>query len=505
VNLRNLVAAFATGIFCAPVATAQTVDAIDSPATVAAIEKALVEAIAHAEPSVVAVSRSAPTDPPPVEDRPDDVFKNLRAASDGASGGAVVGAGVIIDPAGLVLTQYLAVREGDKHTVTTTDRKTYATTIRAADPRSGLAILAIDTASRLQRKGNARNDNPGSFPAIRFADATKLRKGQFVIAIGNPYAIESDGEPTSSWGIITNLAGKAPAGTNLNDATGPYGDFRTTLHHLGALIQTDAKLGWNSGGGALVNLRGELVGITTTAATIAGHEQPAGYAIPLNATIRRAIETLKQGREVEYGMLGIGFGPPAIANTSNTNAALRVSQVYPGMPAARAGFLADDIITRVNDDPVTDIDGVQLAVSALPPGAVTQVTYERAGIAATANVTLAKLAVSGKTIATVRPDAFHGLRVDYASALDGNALAQEIASGAFDEEGCVLVSEVEPDSAAWRAGVRPRMFISEVAGKRVSTPKEFYAAARNAKGIGELRFTKLLHAESELEAGGDSD
>jgi serine protease Do len=113
----------------------------------------------------------------------------------------------------------------------------------------------------------------------------------------------------------------------------------------------------------------------------------------------------------------------------------------------------------------------------LPPSTTTTIEYERGGRAATATVTLAKLAVAGKIIATARPDAWRGIRVDYATALDATQLAQAISSGAYDADGCVLVTEVEPQSPAWRAGVRPGMFISHVGGKRVSTPEEFRTAA----------------------------
>src|SRR5258705_9237173 len=178
--------------------------------------------------------------------------------------------------------------------------------MRAAVPGSGLDVPATAPKALPLNRGGVppKNIAPDSFPTIRLGDAATLHKGQFVVAIGNPYAIQTDGQPTASWGIITNLARKAPSGTNLNDAPGPADDYRTTLHHLGTLIQTDAKLGFTAAGGALLNLRGELIGLTTTAATIAGHEQPAGYAIPINAATRRIIETLKQGREVEYGMFG---------------------------------------------------------------------------------------------------------------------------------------------------------------------------------------------------------
>ena len=444
----------------------------DALATVAALEQSVVDAIARAEPSVVAIARTAP----PQASLTADVFGELRGERHADKNPATVATGVIIDSAGLVLTQYLAVREGEEHTITTTDGKTHAASLRAADPRSGLAVLALQRAA--------------TFPALRFGDAAKLRKGHFVITLGNPFAIASDGQPTASWGIVTNLARKAPPPANLNDAPGPLDDYRTTLHHLGTLIQTDARLGWSAGGGALINLQGELVGITTTASTIAGHEQPAGYAIPINATFRRIIDTLKQGREVEYGMLGVSFGSNPIQAAPRDSPRVTVGQVFPGTPAERAGLQTGDVVTRVGNQPIDDIDTMQLAVSLQPPSASTTIEYERAGQRATTNVTLAKLAVAGKKIVTVRPESWHGLRVDYATALDSKPLLDAIESGAYDAEGCVLVAEVEPESAAWQAGVRPGMFISHVGGERVATPADFRAAASKAAGPLDIRLTR---------------
>jgi serine protease Do len=472
----------------------------DGATAVAQLEKALVDIIARAEPSVVAIGRT-PQQVAIADHRPGDVFVELRDNAAAPADPITVGAGVIIDRTGLVLTHYLAVHEGDQHTVTTIDRLTYPATIRAADPRSGLAVLAIDTkAGPIKRAGApSKATAPDSFPAIKLGDAASVHKGQFVITIGNPYAIQTDGQPTASWGIITNLARKAPSGTNLNDAPGPAGDFHTTLHHLGTLIQTDAKLGFGAAGGALLNLRGELIGLTTTAATIAGHEQPAGYAIPINATTRRIIDTLKQGREAEYGMLGVGFGQLSMEAPIASGARLALVQVFAGGPAARAGLASGDVVTRVADEPVTDIDAVQLAISKLPPSTVVTVDYIRGGRPATANVTLAKLAVAGKKIATVRPEAWRGLRVDYATALEAAELAQAFSGGAVDAEGCVLVAEVEEKSVAWNAGVRKGMFISHVGGKRVTTPAEFQAAAKTVGEKFDVRLTQPVVGEPAVE------
>jgi S1-C subfamily serine protease len=455
--------------------------------TVAAIERTLVDVIHRAEPSVVAVARSAPTQQSLLAPQGKDLFADLRQQTAAVEPNTVA-AGVIIDPVGLVLTAYLAVREGEQHSITTIDGKTYPATIKAADPRSGLAVLAIA----------APGAKSATFQPLSFGDASQLRKGQFVITIGNPYAIRSDGEPTASWGIVTNLARKAPAGANLNDAPGPNGDYRTTLHHLGTLIQTDAKLGWSAGGGALINLRGELVGLTTTVAAIAGHEQPAGYAIPIDETIRRIIDTLKQGREVEYGLLGIGFqqtdfGVAAGAATVGAT----VQQVYPGSPAARAGLQTNDVITRIAGQQVGDVDRLQLTVSRLLPSQKVPIEYVRGGHAASAQVTLSKLAISGKKIVTDQPPSWRGIRVDYALALDAATLAEQSAAGAIDTEGCVVVADVAQDSPAQTAGVRTGMFISHVDDKRVTTPEEFRAAAQNTNQNVSIRLTQPIQRSNE--------
>lgn len=470
----------------------------DSRDVAAQLEKTLVDVIARAEPSVVAVSRTPPQQIAGAAGP--DIFGELRDAAPAENASLTVGAGIIVDGSGLILTHYLAVHEGDQHTVTTIDRTTYAATIRAADPRSGLAVLAIDLKTKpIQRPGApAHALPPDSFPAIKLGEAATLRKGQFVVAVGNPFAIRADGQPTASWGIVTNLARKAPPGTNFNDAPGPAGDYRTTLHHLGTLIQTDAKLGFSTSGGALVNLRGELIGLTTNAATIAGHEQPAGYAIPMNATTRRIIDTLKQGREVEYGMLGVGFGQSAIDASVNRGSRLTLVQVFPGGPAARAGLAQGDIVTRVAAQPVSDVDSVQLAISKLPPASVIPIDYVRNGQPATANVTLAKLRIAGKKIASVQTNKWHGLRVDYATALDAIDLAQAASSGAIDPEGCVVVTEVDENSDAWNAGIRQGMFINYVGTQRVTTPAEFEAAAKAMGDKFDVRLTRPV-AEPETE------
>src|SRR6185295_7105299 len=102
--------------------------------------------------------------------------------------------GVVVDPSGLILTAHHVLREDSDYYVTTADRKFYRARFRAADPRSDLAVLEISP--------------PKPMTAITLGDAAKLKKGQIVIALGNPYAIARDGQPSASWGIVANISRK---------------------------------------------------------------------------------------------------------------------------------------------------------------------------------------------------------------------------------------------------------------------------------------------------------
>ena len=239
-----------------------------------------------------------------------------------------------------------------------------------------------------------------------------------------------------------------------------------------------------------MNLRGELIGLTTTAATIAGHEQPAGYAIPINATIRRIIDTLKQGREVEYGMLGVGFGQLSLESPIATGSRLTLAQVFPGGPAARAGLAAGDIVTRVAERtrdrcrrrPIgrQHAAAVHRDESRLRPRrpACHDERHAReagSGRQENRNRAAGRLARHSRRLR----DSTRGRRIDPSRLVPR-----------LDPEGCVLVAEVEEKSVAWNAGVRKGMFISHVGGKRVTTPAEFQAAAQTVGDKFDIRLTQ---------------
>ena len=186
--------------------------------------------------------------------------------------------------------------------------------------------------------------------------------------------------------------------------------FRTRLNfpNYPTLLQLDSKLNLGMSGGAVINMKGELVGLTTMASSPAGFDAMAGYAIPMDRIGRRAVETLKEGKEIEYGLLGIR------AHLASTN---RVEDVTPNSPAGQGQLQANDEILGVNDIPVTDFDTLILAINSYAPGDEVRLKIRRAGKELIKTVNLAKYPVDGDMIATNRPPARRGIRVDYLSTV----------------------------------------------------------------------------------------
>jgi serine protease Do len=433
-----------------------------------AIQKSLVDTIARAEKSVVAIARvrrESAGEALHLELRPDafdrrPVLSTVPLPTDPDFIPNEYGAGVVVDRRGLILTAYHVLGEDSDYYVTTSERKLYKAVPKAADPRSDLAVLAIDATD---------------LAPITLGDAAEVKKGQIVISLGNPYAIARDGQASAAWGIVANLARKAPAGPGQSDSAA-----RTTLHHFGTLIQTDAKLNVGTSGGPLLNLKGEMVGLSVALAATAGYETAAGYAIPVDRTFRRVLETLKQGREVEYGFLGVQPENLAASEVLGGLHGVRVSQTIPGAPASKSGLKADDIITAVDESPVFDADSFVLNVGELPADAAVRLSLLRDGHPRTVEVRLTKYAVQGKKIVTTYDPPWRGLRVEYPSAVPVSA-TRPASVATFAAEG-VIVLDVAKGSPAQQAGLQPGMIITHVARTPVNTPKEFRAAVDNASG-----------------------
>jgi S1-C subfamily serine protease len=255
------------------------------------------------------------------------------------------------------------------------------------------------------------------------------------------------------------------------------------------LIQTDAKLNLGTSGGALVNLRGEMVGLTTSIAAIAGYEQSAGYAVPMNDTFRRIIEILKDGREVEYGLLGVRSENLPPGERKPGEPGIMAGEIIDGTPAQQAGLQPSDVITHINEQPILDADSLVLELSRHFAGTPVELTVERGRRVLRMKLTLAKYPVTGRRIVTQPRPAWRGLHIDYATAVRPSDTDPPDTRGYADARGCVAIVQVDPESPAWREGLRPGMYVSHVDGRRVTTPDEFLQAVAEREDGVQLRLT----------------
>lgn len=441
-------------------------------ATAAAVEAAVVDAIAAAEPSLVAVARvrtPGGTDrafelrpdpfgrraiaPAPAQPTDPDFIPNQYAA------------GVVIDARGLVLTHYSIIGEDSDYYVTSISRRVYRARVIGADPRSDLAVLACE--------GEQERWKP-----MALGDGQSLRKGQLIIVLGNPYAIARDGQPSASWGIVSNLHRKLPYA---QDEAG----LRRSLHQFGAMVQLDTKLPVGASGGAVIDLQGRMVGMAVSAGTTPGFEAEAGYAVPVDEPFRRAVEQLRHGREVEHGFLGVQPVNLAPHERLAGLRGLRVDRVVPGTPAAKAGVRADDLLTAVDEIEIHDADELVWAVGRLPVESNVKLQIVRDGRPRALQAVLGKYPVQGRVITTAAKPSWRGLTVDHLTMLlDADLRSRGRLLPVAEGAAVVAVAE---DSPAWRAGLRRGMLVTHVERQAVAGPKAFYTAVESRSDAVVLR------------------
>ncbi len=451
---------------------------------VASLEAAMTEAIAKAEPSVVAIHRDKAENtqetlavrgrqPAPSFREPSDLdirFGRRPDPDDFVS--FDYGSGVVIGDEGQILTAFHVVRGARRLRVRTAGHQSFDAEVIAADPRSDLAVIVPRTIRGVE--------SPRLTP-LAIGDASRLRKGSFLVALGNPFNAARDGSPSAGWGILSNLARRLMADE----------DKIPRLQNYPTLLQLDAKLNLGMSGGAVINLKGELVGLTTTAASPAGFDSQAGYAIPMDKIGRRVVKTLILGREVEYGLLGI-------RSPDRTN---RVTEVTPNSPAALGDLKRDDEIIAVNDQPVSDFDSLILAINEYPAGETVRLKIRRSDGLKELNVTLAKFPVDGEIIATKRPHPWRGLRVDYASASNYQAFGQGFSE--VSTPGVVII-DVQEGSPAAAAGLKKGQLIRRVGQRARADPTSIRRSGQRREGPGRPRHRSRRRDSGKVVASGKS-
>ncbi|MBC8353084.1 MAG: PDZ domain-containing protein [Planctomycetes bacterium] len=448
----------------------------DATQAATALQELLVDAISIGEKSVVSISRvRKDAQQPAIALR--FPFGAARQSLDPTSPDFVpsdFGAGVIVDESGLIVTTLSVLGDVDVSTYYAWHQhRPFFATIMATAPWYDLAVLKIEGES---------------FSPIKFGDASAVKKGRIVVALGNPAAIARDGSVSANWGAISNIERRAPPTPSRSNE--PLG--RETLHHYGTLLQTDTKLDFGYSGGVLLNLDGEMIGLTTSYTGSVHSEAAAGLAIPVDDDFRRILKELKEGKTPEFGFLGVG---PETLNVSLRQQGFhgaRVVSVMDGTPADRAGLQADDIVTHINGKTVFDESDLFRRIGILRPGTETQLRVVRGDIS-DPNATIIEMpvTVTKKYVNTIRrplvtavAPKWRGLLVDYATA--SPAFSQMVERPPADS---LYVVEVVQDSGAWQAGFRAGDFITHIGDSQVTTPADFAAAVRGSEGEITLHVT----------------
>lgn len=318
-----------------------------------------------------------------------------------------LGSGVVVDAKqGLILTNQHVIDKADQITITLRDGRSIQAKRVGVDTATDIAVIQV--------QANNLQDLP-------LGDSDPLRVGDFVVAIGNPFGL---GQTVTS-GIISALGRKGLGSKG-------YEDF----------IQTDASINPGNSGGALVNLRGELIGINTAILARGGGNVGIGFAIPVNMA-RRIMEQLVQYGEMRRGMLGIQSQDLTVElaeafGTSVKEGAV-VVMVLPGSSAEKAGLQRGDVIIQANGHPVHGMADLHNTVGLARMGEQIELEFIRDGT--TKRV--------GVMVAEPQQVRIKGEQID--KRLQGALLAEPEQS---EKEGGIPVMTVQPNSTAWKVGLR---------------------------------------------------
>jgi serine protease Do len=356
-----------------------------------------------------------------------------------------LGSGVVVSPDGYILTNNHVVEGATDVKVEFSDKHSYPAKIVGTDKYTDVAVLKIE------RTG---------LPAISLADSAHAQVGDVVLAIGNPFGLGQ----TVTMGIIS---AKGRTGLGIER----YEDF----------IQTDAAINRGNSGGALIDGRGELVGINTAILSgDGGGNEGIGFAIPANLARNMMDQILKKGK-VTRGYMGIlpQELTPDMAkefNISNGHGVL-VAQVEPNTPAAKAGLKVGDVITEVNGNSVEDANSFRLQVANFSPGSTVHLKVARSGQTVEVPVTLSEYNMEANNAAGegVVPGAGEKGAL---SGVSVQAITPELRSQLQLPEGTsgVVITEAEDDSPAAAAGLQAGDVIVQVNHHAVNTVAEFNKA-----------------------------
>jgi serine protease Do len=356
-----------------------------------------------------------------------------------------LGSGVIVSPEGYILTNNHVVAGATEILVTTSDKHQYKARVVGTDPKTDLAVLKVDATN---------------LPAVTIADSSKVQVGDYALAIGDPFGV---GE-TVTMGIVS-----ATGRTNLGIED--YEDF----------IQTDAPINPGNSGGALVNDRGELIGINTAILSHgSGGNEGVGFAIPSDMA-RNIMDQIVSNGKVTRAYMGayIQGVSPELAKAFGEAAprGALVGDVEPGSPAQRSGLEKGDIVVALHGKPITDSNQLRMSISMMAPGTTANLKVWRNGSEHDIAVKLGELPAENER-ASAAPEnpqgALEGVTVENVT----DQTAQQL--GLPDRTKGVVVTDINPSSPMADSGLQRGDVIQEVNHQSVTDVTDFERAMQRA-------------------------
>jgi Do/DeqQ family serine protease len=364
-----------------------------------------------------------------------------------------LGSGVIVDPAGLIITNNHVVRGGTNIRVVLADKREFAARLLLADERTDLAVLKIDV-------GEER------LPALSLGDSDRLEVGDLVLAIGNPFGV---GQTVTS-GIVSALA-RTQVGIS---------DYQF-------FIQTDAAINPGNSGGALVNMAGELVGINTAIFSKSGASVGIGFAIPANM-VKTVVVSAEAGKAVQRPWLGADLQEVTqdIADSvglARPEGAL-IAKLHPASPLAKAGLKPGDIVLAIEGKPVESAKELGYRVATSDIGATPIIEYQRKGKRVETKITL---------IAPPESVARDETLISGNNPLSG-ALAANLSPAVADELGLpadsagVVISRIEGGPA--QRFFQPGDVVLEINGSTVETVEGLVEILKGNDGFWQIAINR---------------
>jgi serine protease Do len=364
-----------------------------------------------------------------------------------------LGSGVIVSPEGYILTNNHVVDGATDVKVTLSDKREFKAAVVGTDPKTDIAVLKL---------------TGEKFSPITLGDSTKVQVGDYALAIGDPFGVGQ----TVTMGIVS---AKGRGNLGIED----YEDF----------IQTDAPINPGNSGGALVNDRGELVGINTAILSHgSGGNEGIGFAIPINLARNVMGQIIDHGK-VTRGYIGVVIQPitPNMSKALNLDKlqGALVSDVSPKGPAKDAGVQRGDVILAINGNTVNDSNDLRNTISMMPPGQTVKLTINRSGSTKDIDVKLGELPLSKEEAAN---DSDNGSSKESMKGITVETLDSDTAQQLQLPEATkgVVVTGVDPSSAAADSGLRKGDVIQEVNHQPVKNAAEFEAAMSKSEKNGAL-------------------